>query len=82
VLQVGELSRWVYASFRPDGRQLSEDQVMVEAGKLVNKLDKNDDGEVSFSEFESYFEKKYQQAIKFDKAMKAKGIIDHTNMLV
>lgn len=80
VAEVGELSRWVYASFRPDGKMLTEDQVLVEAGKLVNKLDNNDDGEISFTEFCTYFEEKYQQAIKFEKVMKAKGI-DHSNML-
>jgi Ca2+-binding EF-hand superfamily protein len=72
--EVKELSRWVYATFTKDNKMLDDKQVETEAGKLVRKLDKDGDGQISLNEFKEFFEKKAKQAAKFAATMKKKGV--------
>jgi len=51
-----ELAQWVYTTHHPSGIPLSKKRAADEARKLVRSLDKNGDDEISFDEFETFFE--------------------------
>eukprot|EP00656_Telonema_subtile_P051804 TRINITY_DN7065_c0_g1_i3.p1 TRINITY_DN7065_c0_g1~~TRINITY_DN7065_c0_g1_i3.p1 ORF type:complete len:900 (-),score=310.49 TRINITY_DN7065_c0_g1_i3:51-2750(-) len=71
LVEMKELAHWVYSSFSSTGDRLDNNQIEIEAGKLVRKLDKNDNSGISFDEFVEFFELKAKQAKKFA-AAKAK----------
>ena len=55
--EIVELSMWVWSSFRPGGKPITELQKRNEAEKLRNRHAANSDGRMSFAEFAEYFEK-------------------------
>lgn len=67
-----ELAKWVYQSFQADGNTLPEEQVEREAGRLLKKLDTDNDGGITFDEFVGYYETKLKQAQVFKQAVEKK----------
>lgn len=52
-----KLANWVFNSFHPDGEAFTDEQKKQEAGKLLSRIDKNDDGVLEFDEFAGWFTK-------------------------
>ena len=50
------LADWLWAFFQPGGNPLSEERKQEEAAKLLQNLDANGDGAMSFEEFAGWFE--------------------------
>jgi len=73
------LAHWVYTSFRPDGKRLDNAQIKIESGKLINKLDTERTGIITFEAFEGYFNTKHAQSLKFQNAMLKKGNTTYRN---
>jgi hypothetical protein len=60
VLQGAELlalAEWVWSSFHPGGKSLTEQQQQQEGAKLIRRLDKNEDGVMDFDEFSDWFQR-------------------------
>eukprot|EP00658_Telonema_sp_P-2_P067459 TRINITY_DN5637_c0_g1_i5.p1 TRINITY_DN5637_c0_g1~~TRINITY_DN5637_c0_g1_i5.p1 ORF type:complete len:614 (-),score=155.45 TRINITY_DN5637_c0_g1_i5:62-1903(-) len=51
------LGEWVWSSFHPGGEALSEEEKNEQAAKLMRRLDANEDGFMSFDEFNGWFRK-------------------------
>merc|ERR1740115_572628 len=49
------LSQWLWSSFHPGGEPLSDEQKAQESTKLLQRLDENRDGCMSFNEFADWF---------------------------
>jgi len=75
VSELKELAHWIYTTFS-DNDDLDAEQLEVEAGKVLKKLDKDGSGGVSYEEFVKYYEKKLKQAARFEAAVKKKMIED------
>mmetsp|Transcript_91666 Transcript_91666/g.163145 ORF Transcript_91666/g.163145 Transcript_91666/m.163145 type:complete len:295 (+) Transcript_91666:35-919(+) len=59
---------WVHEQFHPEGKSLSPQERKKEAKKLLSRIDTkkgNNDGSVSFAEFDIYFEQKLVQIEEF-----------------
>eukprot|EP00658_Telonema_sp_P-2_P067456 TRINITY_DN5637_c0_g1_i1.p1 TRINITY_DN5637_c0_g1~~TRINITY_DN5637_c0_g1_i1.p1 ORF type:complete len:387 (-),score=99.14 TRINITY_DN5637_c0_g1_i1:62-1222(-) len=52
-----ESIEWVWSSFHPGGEALSEEEKNEQAAKLMRRLDANEDGFMSFDEFNGWFRK-------------------------
>ena len=55
-LQVLVLAEWVWSSFRPGG-QISMQQKVVEATKILRRCDEDENGTIGREEFAKYYEK-------------------------
>ena len=51
------LGDWVWSNFHPGGEPLSEEEKQEQGAKLLDRLDANADGCMSFDEFSGWFEK-------------------------
>jgi len=51
------LAEWLFNSFHPGGAPLSPEKKEVETQKLLNRLDDNEDGCMSFDEFAAWFQR-------------------------
>ena len=51
------LAEWIWSSFHPEGVACSAEEKAAMVEKLLHRLDENEDGRLSFSEFEEYFER-------------------------
>jgi Ca2+-binding EF-hand superfamily protein len=47
---------WLLSTFRPGGRPFTRDELHVQSSKLIEHLDKDGDGLITFDEFGLYFE--------------------------
>lgn len=68
--EIEVFAEWIFQSFHPDGKPLTEDQRKAEAQKLLKKLDSkkgNSDGKLSFVEVDFYIEEKIAQISEFKK---------------
>ena len=50
-----ELSDWLWSSFHPGGRALTEEEKQAGVDKLLHRLDENGDGVMEFEEFREWF---------------------------
>jgi len=50
------LAGWVWSSYHPEGVACSAEEKAAMVEKLMHRLDANEDGKLSFDEFEDYFE--------------------------
>ena len=50
------LAGWVWSSYHPEGVACSAEEKAAMVEKLMHRLDANEDGKLSFVEFEDYFE--------------------------
>merc|ERR1711988_1733020 len=55
VLSEAELVVLAYSQLTPDGEALSQAEIQAEQRRLIEEVDSNGDGWVSFAEFEKYF---------------------------
>lgn len=62
------LGNWVYSSFHP-GSQLCLAEQEAEGMKILGRLDKNDDGAMSFEEFEGWFRRTCESIEKYRKGL-------------
>jgi hypothetical protein len=53
--ELEQLAEWVFEGFHPGGEKLSASQQHAEAAKLLQQLDLNGDGVLSFEEFAGWF---------------------------
>ena len=66
--EVEVFAKFVFLSFRKEGTEISEDALKAEAAKLIKRLDGNrgdNDGKISFAEFDTYFNAKIQEIERF-----------------
>jgi len=54
--EIVQLALWVWSSFRPGNKPLTEQQKRAQAEKLLKRHDGNSDGKMHFTEFAEYFE--------------------------
>lgn len=57
-------AEWVFTSFRPDGKPMTDEQKQAEAQKLLTRLDAkkgNNDGRFSYTEIDFYIQEKFTQ---------------------
>ena len=54
--QALELAKWVWCSFRP-GEEITAQQKMAEATKIMRRCDKDESGSIGREEFAEYYEK-------------------------
>jgi len=69
--EVMKLAVWVWQTFRP-GQEISTEARKKEAGKIIRRCDKNDDGAIDREEFGEYFVHTAAAMLKFNKALEAK----------
>jgi len=70
--ELNSLADWVWSRFNPGGREMSEQQRQREGAKLLDRLDKNKDGKMSFKEFEVWFRRTSRQIESFRREQAAK----------
>jgi len=66
--EVEVFAEWIFQSFHPDGKPLSDEQRKAEAQKLIKRLDSkkgNSDGKLSFHEVDFFIEEKIKQIDEF-----------------
>ncbi len=56
---------WVWSSFQLGGVSLTSEKVEDEASKIMARVEKNEDGRLSFDEFEEYFRRTCKSTQKF-----------------
>ncbi len=64
--EIAALVLWMWSSFN-EGKDLSHEQKLAEAEKLLKRQDANGDGTLSFEEFGKYFVKTAESIGKFKK---------------
>jgi len=64
---------WVWSSFHPGGKPLTNQEKEEEASKLLTRLDKNGDGFMSFDEFSEWCRKTFVEIERY-----RKGLADRT----
>jgi len=68
--EVEVFAEWIFSSFHPDGKPLTEEQKKAESKKLLQRLDAkkgNSDGKLSFVEVDFFIDEKIQQIETFKK---------------
>lgn len=66
--EVEAFAQWIYSQFHPDSKELTEAETKKQAKKIMERLDEkggDNDGKISFAEFDQYFEEKLQQVEEF-----------------
>jgi len=66
--EVEEFARWIYSQFHPESKGMTDEETKKQAKKIVERLDAkggDNDGRISFAEFDQYFEEKLQQVEDF-----------------
>jgi len=74
--EISKLADWVYDSFNPDGKVMSESERDSGSKELMKKLDANNDGQLDFDEFSAWFTETCKQISTFrqNKAQKDKSV--------
>jgi Ca2+-binding EF-hand superfamily protein len=62
------LGCWVYSSFHP-GSNVNEETKKAEGAKILSRLDVNEDGAMSFEEFDGWFRKTHASIEKFRRGL-------------
>jgi len=55
--EVEELASWVWGKFHPGGAEIDVEIRKANASKLLTQMDTNNDGNISFEEFEAWFKR-------------------------
>ena len=55
--ELEQLSKWLFESFHPGGEALHAEVQAAQVAKLLQRLDDNNDGALSFEEFSVWFKK-------------------------
>jgi len=70
--EVSALAQWVYMTFKPVGKEDTVSRHKAssshQTSKLFHLLDLDEDGMVSYAEFEAYFKKTYGQSVRLQQA--------------
>ena len=70
--EVMALAEWVWRSFHPK-QDPSAELIRKEAEKILQRCDKNSDGQIGQDEFEAYYLQTAEAIAKFHKSKKAGG---------